>query len=65
MKFTQIIITRVYSVTNNDDNSRLVYIMQYRNQNKNLRSKKTNHRENGEISIGSYISLTCIFPTDQ
>ena len=64
-KLTRLILARVHSLTNNYDNSCLVYIIEYGNQNKNLWIKYINHRDNGKISTGSYMNLLCPLTIDQ
>ena len=63
MKFTRLILARVCSKS--DDNSRLVYIMEARNQNSNLWSKNINHRDSGAISVGSFIRFPSPMPITQ
>lgn len=63
MKFTRLILARVCSSL--DDNSRLVYIMEARNQNANLWSKNINHRDSGAISVGSFIRFPSPMPITQ
>ena len=59
MKFTHLILSRFHSVTNRNDNSHMVYIMESHNQNNNSWSKNINHGYYGSISIGYYICLPC------
>ena len=63
MKFTRLILARVSS--NSDDNSRLVYIMEARNQNTNLWSKNINQRDSGAVSVGSFIRFPSPMPITQ
>jgi hypothetical protein len=64
MKFSRLILARIHSVHFSEDNSRLVYIMEARNQNSNLWNKNVNHRDNGAISIGSIIRFSCPLPIE-
>ena len=64
VKFTHLILSKVHSALHPDYNSRLVYIMEARNQNVNLWQKNLNHRDNGEISIGSIIRYSCTIPIE-
>jgi len=64
MKFSQLILYKVVLSKIVEENSRVVYLMETRNQNKNLWNKNVNHRDNGTISIGSIICLLCLMPID-
>ena len=64
VKFTRLILCNVHYVLHPGDNSRLVYIMESRNQNVNLWQKNLNHRDNGEISTGSIIRYSCPMPIE-
>ena len=64
MKFSRLILCKVVSHKIPEENSRVVYLMEARNQNKNLWNKNVNHRDNGAISIGSIIRLPCPMPID-
>lgn len=59
MKFSRLILCRVHSQRYPEDNHQLVYVMEARNQNSNMWSKNVNHRDNGAISIGSFIRFPC------
>ena len=62
MKFSRLILCKVVSSYTEEENARVVYLMEARNQNKNLWNKNVNHRDNGSISIGSIIRLPCPMP---
>jgi hypothetical protein len=62
MKFSRLILCRVHSQRYPEDNHQLVYVMEARNQNSNMWSKNVNHRDNGAISIGSFIRFPCPLP---
>lgn len=64
MKFSRIILAKVVSDSNVEENARVVYLMEARNQNKNLWNKNVNYRDNGAISVGSIIRLPCPMPID-
>ena len=65
IKFTRLILCRVHSTDSPEDNTKLVYIMEARNQNMNLWAKNINLRDNGAISIGSLIRFPCPMPIQQ
>ncbi len=62
MRLSRIILCRVYSQLYLEDNNKLVYIMEARNQNPNLWNKNVNHRDSGAISIGSIIRFPSPLP---
>jgi len=64
VKFSHLILCKVHSVLHPDDNSRLVYIMEARNQNINLWQKNLNHCDNRAISIGAIIRYACPMPIE-
>eukprot|EP00957_Ditylum_brightwellii_P194957 14853194-Ditylum_brightwellii.AAC.1 len=55
VKFSCLILCKVHSVLHPDENSRLFYIMEERNQNINLWQKNLNHHYNRAISIEAII----------
>ena len=64
IKFTRLIMAKVVSNCHEKENSRVVYLMEARNQNKNLWNKNINHRDNGAISVGSIIRIPCPMPIE-
>ena len=64
MKFSRLILYKVVSSRILEENSRVIYLMEARNQNKKLWNKNVNHRDNSEISIGSIIRLLCPMPIE-
>ena len=64
-KFTRLLLARVLSEKYQEDNARLVYIMEARNMNSNLWNKNVNHRDNGAISIGSVFRISCPLPIEK
>ena len=65
MKFTRLIISRVHSNQYLEYNTRLVYIMQSRNENLHLWNTNTNNCDNGAILIGYLIRFPCPLPIIQ
>ena len=64
IKFSRLILCKVASSKIVEANFRVLYLMETRNQNKNLWNKNVNHRDNGALSIGSIIRLPCPIPID-
>ena len=65
IKFSRLILCRVHSLNSPEDNGKLVYMMEARNQNMNLWTKNIQLRDNGAISIGSFIRVPCPMPIQQ
>ena len=63
IKFSRLFLARVCS--DKDDNARLVYIMEARNQNNNIWKKNINLRDNGAITIGCLIQFPSPMPITQ
>ena len=49
MKFSRLILCKIVSSNIEDENNRVVYLMEARNHNKNLWNKNVNYRDNGTI----------------
>ena len=64
VKFTRLIMARVVSTVHEEENSRVIYLMEARNQNKNLWNKNVNQRDNGAITVGSIIRIPCPMPVE-
>ena len=65
VKFTRLIMAKIiFTGVHEEENSRVVYLMEARNQNKNLWSKNVNQRDNGAISVGSIIRIPCPMPVE-
>lgn len=61
-RFSRLFLFRSYSSNNPQISSKLVYMMEARNENVNLWNKNTAHRDNGTISIGCFIRVVSPLP---
>ena len=59
MKYERLFLCRIHSEQYPDDNSKVAYIMEARNQNKKLWNMNMNFRDNGVVSIGLLIRIIC------
>ena len=64
MNFSRLILGKIHSTSNLSENSKLIYIMEARNKNQNLWSKNVNLRDNGAVSIGSFIRIPSPLPVE-
>ena len=62
--FYRIFLCRVHSEKFEQDNDRLVYLMETRSKNKALWNQNVNDRDSGAIAIGSFIRLPVPMPVD-
>ena len=64
MKFSRLILAKIHSTVHPSENAKLIYIMEARNKNQNLWSKNVNLRDNGAVSIGSFIRIPSPLPVE-
>ena len=61
-RFSRLFLFRTFSPNNPQDSTKLVYMMEARNENVKLWNKNTQHRDNGTISIGCFIRVISPLP---
>ena len=62
--FKRLILARCSCYKNEEEQNRLVYLMEARNQNTQLWSNNIQYRDNGAISVGSYLRIPGPYPID-
>ena len=65
MKFSRLFLAKVYSSKNTSENTKLVYMIQSKNVNENLWNMNLEYRDNGVLSIGTFIRFISPSPVEK
>ena len=58
-------MARVHSDCHPENNAEIVYFVKAINKNNNFHNANVQYRDNGAISIGSFLRIPCPMPIDQ
>ena len=64
LKFSRLILAKIHSTLLPTENTKLIYLMEARNKNQGFWSKNVNLRDNGAVTIGSFVRIPSPLPVE-